>query len=82
MWLTYHIHDTGLYLSSPPDLYSNNISALHLTVNPVFHADTKHIEIDYHFVQEQVSFGKIVTKFVSSSNQVANVFTKALPRCE
>ncbi|OMO78632.1 Integrase, catalytic core [Corchorus capsularis] len=79
-WLSFVLRDIGVYLKKPPVLFSDNISALHMTINPVFHARTKHIEIDYHFVREKVSAGSLVTQFVSSSNQVADVFTKALPR--
>ena len=51
-----------------------------MTVNPVFHARTKHIEIDYYFVHEKVALGSLITQFVSSPKQVADLFTKALPR--
>lgn len=51
-----------------------------MTVNYVFHARTKHIEIDHHFVREKVAFGSLVTWFVPSHQQVADIFTKPLPR--
>ncbi|OMO55039.1 ABC/ECF transporter, transmembrane component [Corchorus capsularis] len=79
-WLIFVLRDIGLHLTEPPILYSDNLSALHMTLNPVFHARTKHIEIDYYFVREQVAAGTLVTMFVPSINQVADIFTKALPR--
>jgi hypothetical protein len=45
----------------------------------VFHARTKHIEIDYHFVRERVAGRRLDIKFISSKDQVADGFTKALP---
>jgi hypothetical protein len=44
----------------------------------IFHARTKHIEIDYHFVRERVARKELLIKFISSKDQVADGFTKAL----
>lgn len=77
-WITYLLSDIGFQLPQPPTLFSDNMSALHLTVNPVLHARTKHIEIDYHFVREKVAQGKLITQFVSSKDQLADIFTKPL----
>ena len=77
-WIVYILRDLGLYISQPPTLFCDNVSALHMTINPVFHARTKHIEIDYHFVHEKVALGSLVTQFVPSLHQVADVLTKHL----
>jgi hypothetical protein len=53
--------------------------AIYLCANPVFHARTKHIAIDFHFVRERVAGNLLDIKFVSSKDQVADGFTKALP---
>lgn len=50
IWITYILRDIGLFLHQPPILLCDNLSALYMTINPVFHARTKHVEIDYHFV--------------------------------
>jgi hypothetical protein len=59
-------------------LWSDNISAFALASNPVFHARTKHIEVDYHFVREKVLNRDILLKFISTQDQVAYLFTKGL----
>uniref|UniRef100_A0A2N9I3R3 Reverse transcriptase Ty1/copia-type domain-containing protein n=1 Tax=Fagus sylvatica TaxID=28930 RepID=A0A2N9I3R3_FAGSY len=79
-WLMYLLRDIGIRLPAPPVLFCDNTSALHLTVNPVFHARTKHIELDVHFVREKVAAGDLVTRFVPTHLQIADVFTKALSK--
>ena len=79
-WISYILRDIGLHLSQPSILFCDNVSALHMTINPIFHARTKHIEVDYHFVRENVALGSLITRFVSYGNQVADVFTKPLSR--
>ena len=46
----------------------------------MFHARTKHIEIDFHFVRERVAAGALEVKFISSGDQLADVFTKPATR--
>jgi hypothetical protein len=61
-----------------PILWCDNVSAIALASNPVFHARTKHIEVDYHFVCEKVVNCDITVKFISSGDQIVDVFTKGL----
>jgi hypothetical protein len=44
----------------------------------VFHARTKHIEVHYHFIKEKVLVGEIDLIYVSTKDQVADIFTKVL----
>uniref|UniRef100_A0A2N9FGX9 Reverse transcriptase Ty1/copia-type domain-containing protein n=1 Tax=Fagus sylvatica TaxID=28930 RepID=A0A2N9FGX9_FAGSY len=53
-WIRMVLKDLGIFLPNPPILWCDNLSALALASNPVFHARTKHIEVDYHFVREKV----------------------------
>ena len=77
-WLTYLWCDLGLSTHSSPILFYDNTSALHMTINPMFHARTKHIELDYHFVHEKVTTGALTTQYVPSQSQIADLFTKAI----
>ena len=62
----------------PATLYCDNKYALHIFVNPIFHERTKHIEIDFHIVREKMMIGLVKLLHVSSANQLADIYTKAL----
>jgi hypothetical protein len=49
-WIRTLLKDLGIFLSHTPILWYDNVSALAIASNPVFHAQTKHIEVDFHFV--------------------------------
>ncbi|KAK2971873.1 hypothetical protein RJ640_000890 [Escallonia rubra] len=79
-WLSFLLRDVGMVQHHPATLFCDNLATLYMSINPVFHARTKHIEVDYHFVREKVALGSLVTRFVSSNQQLADIFTKPLSR--
>ena len=80
MWLHSLLTELGCLSSTPATLWCDNVGAIYLSANPVFHARTKHIELDYHFVREQNQQGKVIVKFISSEDQIADILTKPLGR--
>ena len=72
------LQDIGLFLPHPPLLWCDNVTALAIAINPVFHARTKHIEVDYHFVSEKVLRRDVMLKFISTHDQLVDLFTKSL----
>lgn len=59
-------------------IWCDNMSAGSLALNPVYHARTKHIEIDAHFMREKVLAKQLEVRYVPSHDQVADCLTKSL----
>lgn len=78
-WLSALLKDLGLKHLPPTVLKCDNKAALAIAANPVLHERTKHVEIDCHYVRDQIKTGNIRTEHVSSTEQVADILTKVLP---
>jgi hypothetical protein len=79
IWVEALLHELGVKLTEMTCLWRYNLGATYVSANPVFHARTKHIEIDYHFVRERVASNRLAIKFISTRDQLADGLTKALP---
>ncbi|KAJ0581393.1 putative RNA-directed DNA polymerase [Helianthus annuus] len=79
VWLTHLLQELHALPLDRPTILCDNQSAIFLTQNPVSHKRAKHIDLDYHFLRELVTAGKLVTRFVPTKLQVADIFTKSLP---
>lgn len=77
IWVKSMLKELGIRAQAPC-LWCDNLGATYLSANPVFHARTKHIEIDYHFVRERVANKELEIRLIPSKDQVADGFTKAL----
>ena len=64
----------------PSPIYCDNTSDINISKNPVMHSKKKHIPIKYHFLREQVAEKNIRVEYVGTKEQVADIFTKSLPR--
>jgi histone deacetylase 1/2 len=78
MWIQTLLKEIGMPSPRLARIWCDNMGAKYLSSNPVFHARTKHIEVDFHFVRERVLNNQLQIDFVSTGDQVADGFTKAL----
>ncbi|XP_015689736.2 uncharacterized mitochondrial protein AtMg00810-like [Oryza brachyantha] len=78
MWVQTLLVELRIKSPQAAKIWCDNLGAKYLSANPVFHARTKYIEVDYHFVRERVSQKLLEIDFVSSGDQVADGFTKPL----
>jgi hypothetical protein len=61
------------------NLFSDSKSAIYLTKDQMFHARTKHIEIKYHYVRDEIEKGKLKVCEISTHNNPADMLTKSVP---
>nr|GFB29922.1 copia protein [Tanacetum cinerariifolium] len=79
LWMRSQLTDYGFDFNKII-LYCDNRSAIALCCNNIQHSRSKHIDISHHFIREQVERGVVELYFVTTDYQLADIFTKALPR--
>lgn len=81
IWLRMLLKGIGLdFTSNATTLFCDNKSAITLSEDPTAHARVKHFDVKYHFIRERAQLGEITIKYVNMRDNVADLFTKALPR--
>ena len=78
LWLRKMINELELGTENEMKLYCDNKAAIDISHNPVQHDRTKHIEVDRHFIKEKLDSHVISLPFVRSTEQVADILTKAV----
>lgn len=78
VWLRAFLKELKVDLKREPEMLCDNQSSIRLIKNPEFHQRTKHIDIAYHFVREKYEEGLFALRYVSTEDQKADIFTKAL----
>ena len=82
MWMRQLLGEFGMRVSGVSELRVDNQSAISVTRNPEHHGRMKHLDLRYYWLRDVVETGAISPVFVPTHMQVADIFTKALPRAD
>ena len=75
IWLKNILTTFGICFDKPITFYCDNISAIHMEINIIFHERTKPIGINYHFIRDKIVRNFVTTKHVSKKLQLVNIVT-------
>eukprot|EP00253_Pinus_taeda_P015807 PITA_15807 len=79
-WMKKTLQDLQVKFDEPIPMFCDNTSTISISKNLVMHSKMKHILIKYHFIREQVTEKSIKLEYVGTKEQIADIFTKPLPR--
>lgn len=82
VWVVGLLRDMGVHLRGPTTLFCDNMAAIHIAANPMYHERMKHIEIDYHLVREKIKEGLIPTQYFPTHQQLGDIFMKSLGKAQ
>lgn len=80
LWLRNLLTEIGVKQSAPAVINCDNKGAIRLALNPGTHQRTKHIDIKHHLIRELIEENVVSLRYVQSRHQLADIFTKGLPK--
>ena len=80
LWLRKILIDLHLEQGMSTEVMVDNQAAIAISNNPVFHGKTTHFCIKLFFLRDVQQDGGVCLKYCKTKNQLADIFTKALPR--
>lgn len=81
-WLAGLLDELGLSSDAPPVVLGDNQSAQQMSKNDVKSERTKHIDIKYHFITDEVTSGRVELQWVPTDEQLADILTKPLAKLQ
>ena len=78
IWIRSILAEFGFNQDGPTVIREDNEACIQMSKNPVNHSKTKHIDLHYHFVRERVETGEVALDWVSTSEMIADMLTKAV----
>lgn len=82
LWMVQYLADLEVKYFEPIPIYCDNTSAISVSKNLVLHSKTKHIPVKYHFLRDQVANQVVQLHCIPSTEQIADIFTKPLPKAQ
>ena len=82
LWMIQTLADLEVKYSKPIPIQCDSTSFISVSKNIVLHSKTKHIPIKYHFLREQVINRVVQLNFIPSTEKIADIFTKPLPKAQ
>jgi ATP sulfurylase len=79
-WFRALLDEIGYKQYAPTPVHCDNRAAIELSKDNKFHNCAKHIDIRHHHIRDMVRAGATIVPYVRSGENVADQFTKALPR--
>ena len=80
IWLQGLLSELGIKETRPTTILEDNQGCIALAKNPTSHARTKHIDIRHHFIRETLENGQIKLEYCPTTDMVADILTKAIPK--
>ena len=78
MWYQQLFSELHIHIHTPTSIYIDNQAAIAMVMNDVAHDRSKHINVRHNFIKDAVNRGEIELKWISTENQIADIFTKNL----
>jgi hypothetical protein len=80
LWMKQMLKDFGITFEEPVVIHYDNTSTINMSKNPIMHSKTKHISIKYHMIREKVAEKEVKLEYISTKEQIVDIFTKPLPK--
>lgn len=80
MWVQNLLNELLYHISQMPTIFCDNIGVSYLSKNPIFHTKMKQIAMDFHYLSNNMNSRRVVVKYLSSMDQVADTLTKLPPK--
>ncbi|KAE8703804.1 hypothetical protein F3Y22_tig00110462pilonHSYRG00109 [Hibiscus syriacus] len=79
-WASTLLAELGLQQHGRSVIWCDNTGAVAMSANPVYHAQSKHVDLDVHFIREKVAAQQLSVNYVPAAHQLADGFTKPLSK--